>query len=265
MPLTTAYLEHGGLSLAGPGLNARTAIVGLAPRGRPAAKGGDDLQAPPALRYPEPAATGREHRRGRPGDGQLRSVGPAPGQAARRLAAGPRLGQRLGRQLAAGRGQGVRDPGRGHRRPEAGVRHHARPRETRLPIYTPREAAGHLAADVAQGFAVGLLFGGERAGLETDDIALCQAIVPIPIDERFRSLNLAQAVSINAYEWKMTVDDRPWSRFEYNVAEPADQSSLWWGCTASWRMNWRRPASTIRRRRSRRWSATCAPCWAGPG
>jgi tRNA/rRNA methyltransferase len=73
---------------------------------------------------------------------------------------------------------------------------------------------------------VGLLFGGERAGLETDDIALCQAIVSIPIDERFRSLNLAQAVSINAYEWKMTVDDRPWSRFEYNVAEPADQSSL---------------------------------------
>ena len=102
----------------------------------------------------------------------------------------------------------------------------ARPRETRLPVYTPREAAAHLSADVAQGRAVGLLFGGERAGLETDDIALCQAIVSIPIDERFRSLNLAQAVSINAYEWKMTVDDRPWSKFEYNVAEPADQSSL---------------------------------------
>ena len=97
---------------------------------------------------------------------------------------------------------------------------------TRLPVYTPREAAGHLSADVAKGYAVGLLFGGERAGLETDDIALCQAIVSIPIDEKFRSLNLAQAVSINAYEWKMTVDDRPWSRFEYNVAEPADQSSL---------------------------------------
>ena len=54
-------------------------------------------------------------------------------------------------------------------------------------------AAAHLSADVAQGRAVGL-FGGERAGLETDDIALCQAIVSIPIDERFRSLNLAQAV-----------------------------------------------------------------------
>ena len=37
------------------------------------------------------------------------------------------------------------------------------------------------------------------AGLETADIALCQAIITIPIDPRFRSLNLAQAVAINAY------------------------------------------------------------------
>ena len=102
----------------------------------------------------------------------------------------------------------------------------ARPRETRLPVYTPRESAGHLADEVAQGRKVGLLFGGERAGLETHDIALCQAIVSIPIDERFRSLNLAQAVSITAYEWKMTQDDRPWKKFELNVEEPADQATL---------------------------------------
>jgi tRNA/rRNA methyltransferase len=102
----------------------------------------------------------------------------------------------------------------------------ARPRETRLPVYTPRESASHLAEEVAQGRKVGLLFGGERAGLETHDIALCQAIVSIPIDERFRSLNLAQAVSINAYEWKMTQDDRPWKKFELNVEEPADQATL---------------------------------------
>ncbi|MDB5456960.1 MAG: rRNA methyltransferase [Caulobacter sp.] len=102
----------------------------------------------------------------------------------------------------------------------------ARPRETRLPVLTPREGAAQLAADVAQGRGVGLLFGGERAGLETDDIALCQAIISIPIDARFRSLNLAQAVAINAYEWKMTIDDRPWVKFEHNVEPPADQSSL---------------------------------------
>ncbi|CAN5217999.1 RNA methyltransferase [soil metagenome] len=102
----------------------------------------------------------------------------------------------------------------------------ARPRETRLPVVTPREAAAQLSDEVGQGHAVGLLFGGERAGLETDDIALCQAIISIPIAERFRSLNLAQAVSITAYEWKLTVDDRPWVKFEQNVEPPADQSSL---------------------------------------
>ena len=83
----------------------------------------------------------------------------------------------------------------------------ARPRELQLPILTPRAASAELAAASARGEQVGLLFGGERAGLETADIALCQAVVTIPIDPRFRSLNLGQAVAINAYEWWLTVAD----------------------------------------------------------
>ena len=83
----------------------------------------------------------------------------------------------------------------------------ARPRELTLPVLTPRAAAGELSEASAQGLRTGLLFGGERAGLETADIALCQAVVTIPIDPRFRSLNLGQAVAINAYEWRMTVAD----------------------------------------------------------
>jgi len=83
----------------------------------------------------------------------------------------------------------------------------ARPRELQLPILTPREAAGNLASAVGEGLKVGLMFGGERSGLETADIALCQAVVTIPIDPRFRSLNLGQAVAINAYEWRTTVLD----------------------------------------------------------
>ncbi len=81
----------------------------------------------------------------------------------------------------------------------------ARPRELQLPILTPRSAARNLAAAVGAGLRVGLLFGAERAGLETADIALCQAVVTLPVDARFKSLNLAQAVAINAYEWRMTV------------------------------------------------------------
>ena len=101
----------------------------------------------------------------------------------------------------------------------------ARPREVVLPIVTPREAAAALHEAVGEGLNAGLLFGGERAGLETQDIALCQAIVTIPIDPRFRSLNLAQAVAINAYEWRTQLTDRPPPAFREG-APPADQAML---------------------------------------
>ena len=46
-----------------------------------------------------------------------------------------------------------------------------------------------------------ILFGPERSGLETDDVALANAIVTVPINPEFGSLNLAQAVILLAYEW----------------------------------------------------------------
>lgn len=101
----------------------------------------------------------------------------------------------------------------------------ARPRELRLPVYTPREAAGHLMKASGDGQAVGLVFGGERAGLETADIALCQAVVTIPIDPLFRSLNLAQAVAINAYEWRTMVLDAPPPAFREGEP-PADRAAM---------------------------------------
>lgn len=101
----------------------------------------------------------------------------------------------------------------------------ARPRELQLPVLTPREAAANLAAEVAVGRSTGLLFGGERAGLETQDIALCQAIVTLPIDPRFRSLNLAQAVAITAYEWRMTLAATPPAIFG-DAPEPASGEAM---------------------------------------
>ena len=102
----------------------------------------------------------------------------------------------------------------------------ARPRETRLPVLTPREAAAELNGAARQGLKTGLLFGGERAGLETQDIALAQAIVTIPVDPKFRSLNLAQAVALNAYEWRMTVADQAPAAFTAQDEGPADQAEL---------------------------------------
>ncbi len=46
-----------------------------------------------------------------------------------------------------------------------------------------------------------ILFGPERSGLETDDVALAQAILTVPVNPAFGSLNLAQAVILFAYEW----------------------------------------------------------------
>ena len=101
----------------------------------------------------------------------------------------------------------------------------ARPRETLLPVLTPREGAERLKSVYDQGWTTGMLFGGERAGLETADVALCQAIVTVPVDPRFHSLNLAQAVAINAYEWRLTQDAGPPPSFR-DGPPPAEQSSV---------------------------------------
>lgn len=100
----------------------------------------------------------------------------------------------------------------------------ARPRETRQPVRTPREAARVLFEEASRGLKTGLLFGGERTGLETPDVALCQGIVTIPIDPRHHSLNLAQAVSINAYEWRTTLQDAPPAAFR--DADPPARGEL---------------------------------------
>ena len=101
----------------------------------------------------------------------------------------------------------------------------ARPRELQLPVMTPREAAAALQDGAARGWRTGLLFGGERAGLETADIALCQAIITVPVDPKFRSLNLAQAVAIAAYEWRAMAAPGPPDGFIAGEP-PADQAAM---------------------------------------
>lgn len=77
----------------------------------------------------------------------------------------------------------------------------ARRRELTKPVMTP-ERAMMLARELAgQGKRVGVLFGPERAGLENDDIAPAQAIVTVPVNPEFFSLNLAQCVLLLGYEW----------------------------------------------------------------
>lgn len=47
----------------------------------------------------------------------------------------------------------------------------------------------------------GILFGPERSGLENEDVAVANAILNIPLNPGFSSLNLAQAVLLACYSW----------------------------------------------------------------
>jgi tRNA/rRNA methyltransferase len=73
-----------------------------------------------------------------------------------------------------------------------------RPRELVMPTITPEAMADSIWASEARS---AILFGPERAGLETDEVAVANAIVTVPVNPEFASLNLAQAVILLAYEW----------------------------------------------------------------
>ncbi|OIQ32068.1 MAG: RNA methyltransferase [Alphaproteobacteria bacterium MedPE-SWcel] len=78
----------------------------------------------------------------------------------------------------------------------------ARPRELTKPVFSPEGAMKKAAQLIAQGEKVAVLFGPERAGLENDDVARANAIITVPVNPEFASLNLAQCVLLVGYEWR---------------------------------------------------------------
>ncbi|PQA89119.1 RNA methyltransferase [Hyphococcus luteus] len=77
----------------------------------------------------------------------------------------------------------------------------ARSREALLPVLAPAAAGAELKSRIDRGERCAVLFGGERSGLANDDVMRADAIVSIPVNPAFASLNLAQAALIIAYEW----------------------------------------------------------------
>ena len=73
-----------------------------------------------------------------------------------------------------------------------------RRRDLVMPVLRPEEMADQIVAAAGR---TAILFGRERSGLETEEVALARAIVTVPINPDFGSLNLAQAVILLAYEW----------------------------------------------------------------
>lgn len=77
-----------------------------------------------------------------------------------------------------------------------------RKRGVTKPVVTPEVAAREIHGAPTRS---AILFGPERSGLETDDVALARTIITVPINPEFGSLNLAQAVILVAYEWSKHV------------------------------------------------------------
>ena len=78
-----------------------------------------------------------------------------------------------------------------------------RRRDLVMPVLGPEQMADQIAPSNARS---AILFGPERSGLETEEVALASAIVTVPINPQFASLNLAQAVILLAYEWSRRSD-----------------------------------------------------------
>lgn len=94
-------------------------------------------------------------------------------------------------------------------------------------ILTPREAAAEMRARMAAGEGCGILFGPERMGLLTDDVSLADTIISVPLNPRFSSLNLAQAVLLVGYEWYQAGDATPPAQLPMGKTEPATKKQLY--------------------------------------
>lgn len=84
----------------------------------------------------------------------------------------------------------------------------ARPRSANWTVLDPRAAARRAIEESARR-PVAVLFGGERNGLSNDDLAACHALLNVPADPAYESLNLAQAVQIVTWELRMAAGAEP--------------------------------------------------------
>jgi tRNA/rRNA methyltransferase len=76
------------------------------------------------------------------------------------------------------------------------------PRDFGPPTLAPREHFASLAASTQR---VAFVFGPERTGLSNEDVYRCHACISVPTNPAYGSLNLAQAVQLIAYDWRMAL------------------------------------------------------------
>ena len=82
------------------------------------------------------------------------------------------------------------------------------PRDFGPPTITPRTGLAALAA-MEPPQKVAFIFGCERHGMANDDVYRCHAIISIPTNPGYGSLNLSQAVQVLAHEWRQALGGFP--------------------------------------------------------
>jgi len=102
----------------------------------------------------------------------------------------------------------------------------ARARGLTKPVVSPERAMQIAAERIAAGEKVAVLFGPERAGLENDDIARANAIINVPVNPEFASLNLAQCVLLTGYEWQRAASEIIPERVDMAKANWAEQIEI---------------------------------------
>jgi tRNA/rRNA methyltransferase len=102
----------------------------------------------------------------------------------------------------------------------------ARPRDLPKPVVTAAQAVREARTALHSGEGVGILFGPERTGLSNDELIYADAVVSIPVNPDFFSLNLAQAVLLVAYEWFASATDVPDRREVEPAGRPATKGEL---------------------------------------
>jgi tRNA/rRNA methyltransferase len=102
----------------------------------------------------------------------------------------------------------------------------ARARDMVKPVLTPRAGATEIRRRDALGQKCGLLFGPERTGLFNEDLTLADALLTVPLNPAFTSLNLAQAVLLIGYEWWTQGLDTPPVQARYGDSQPATKAEL---------------------------------------
>ncbi len=102
----------------------------------------------------------------------------------------------------------------------------ARARGITKPVLSPERAMVMTAERIAAGERVAVLFGPERAGLENDDIARSNAVINVPVNPGFASLNLAQCVLLTAYEWQRAGGEVVHERVDMAGAQWAEQIEI---------------------------------------